>query len=67
VPVTTAKSRAGSVVAVGAGSYLRSVTKSTQDLRGAEAMRQQQITRRITKSAPAPLDLRTPTGRPLPF
>jgi hypothetical protein len=30
-------------------------------------MRQQQISRRITKSAPAPLDLRTPTGRQLPF
>jgi hypothetical protein len=30
-------------------------------------MRQQQITKRITKSAPAPLDLRTPIGRPLPF
>jgi hypothetical protein len=30
-------------------------------------MRQQQITKRITKAAPAPQDLRTPTGRPLPF
>ena len=30
-------------------------------------MRQQQITKRITRTVPAPLDLRTPTGRPLPY
>ena len=30
-------------------------------------MRQQQITRRATRSAVESLDLRTPTGRPLPF
>ena len=30
-------------------------------------MRQQQITRRATRSAEEPLDVRTPSGRPLPF
>ena len=30
-------------------------------------MRQQRITKRITRTVPAPQDLRTPTGRPLPF
>jgi hypothetical protein len=30
-------------------------------------MRQQQISKRIAKSVPTSLDLRTPTGRPLPF
>lgn len=30
-------------------------------------MRQQQITRRATRPAEEPLDLRTPSGRPLPF
>jgi len=30
-------------------------------------MRQQQITKRITRPARAPLDLRTPTGRAPPF
>jgi hypothetical protein len=30
-------------------------------------MRQQQITKRITRTVPTPLDLRTPIGRPLPF
>jgi len=30
-------------------------------------MRQQQISRRISKPVSAPLDLRTPTGRPLPY
>ncbi len=30
-------------------------------------MRQQQITRRTTRTAEVPLDLRTPFGRPLPF
>jgi hypothetical protein len=30
-------------------------------------MRQQQITKRTTRPIAAPLDLRTPTGRRLPF
>ncbi|MDQ1599911.1 MAG: hypothetical protein QOD68_1385 [Actinomycetota bacterium] len=30
-------------------------------------MRQQQTTKRITRTLPTRLDLRTPTGRPLPF
>ena len=30
-------------------------------------MRQQQITKRITRTVATPSDLRTPTGRPLPF
>jgi hypothetical protein len=30
-------------------------------------MRQQQITKRMTRPVAAPLELRTPTGRPLPF
>jgi hypothetical protein len=30
-------------------------------------MRKQQITKRITRTVPTPLDLRTPTGRALPF
>jgi hypothetical protein len=30
-------------------------------------MRQQQITKRTTRPVPAPLDLRSPTGRRLPF
>jgi hypothetical protein len=30
-------------------------------------MRQQQITKRTTRPVAAPLDLRTPIGRPLPF
>ena len=32
-----------------------------------EEVRQQQITKRTTRPVPAPLDLRTPTGRRLPF
>jgi hypothetical protein len=40
---------------------------STQQ-EGASAMRtQQQITKRTTRPVTAPLDLRSPTGRPLPF
>ena len=30
-------------------------------------MRQQQITKRISRPVRSPLDLRTPTGRALPF
>jgi len=35
--------------------------------RGVRDMRQQQITKRITRPVRASLDLRTPTGRDLPF
>jgi hypothetical protein len=43
-------------------------TQQQQQQEGASAMRtQQQITKRTTRPVAAPLDLRTPTGRPLPF
>jgi len=48
------------------GSRQEGSTRQEQE--GASAMRtQQQITKRTTRPVTAPLDLRSPTGRPLPF
>ena len=63
VPDTPADSGAGPIVAAGGATYLRGVGAT----REVGTMRQQQITKRTTRPVPAPLDLRTPTGRRLPF
>jgi len=63
VPDTPANSGAGSIVAAADAAYFRGIRAP----REVETMRQQQITKRTTRPIAAPLDLRTPTGRRLPF
>lgn len=36
-------------------------------MNGARDMKQQQILKQPTRSGPAPMDVRTPSGRSLPF